>query len=281
MSSDNVRVRELEDSVGHPGDKQRALVERVQSDAVQWFADIQREWLDLMWTLDAYRRRGVAPAGMGNQALPAGERLAGIYRGKGNWFAEVLALLLENQTDQRVASRHRVRGFSQYHQVDVAWPVREADVLICAEAKVSGGPPYGSHEARSATSDWSNRRKELKFAATDLKLYRRGRSTRIEHWDVWRNDQPPKIYTLWAARMGPKDAIEKMVGEVQSLVNTYLDGAGVWAWAEADDGESYEMVPLPIVERVSDLDDVLDRIATEIRRMAGPENEPLPAIRPS
>ena len=35
-------------------------------------------------------------------------------------------------------------------------------------------------------SDLSNRRKELKFAATDLKLYRRQQETSIDHWGVWR-----------------------------------------------------------------------------------------------
>ena len=41
-------------------------------------------------------------------------------------------------------------------------------------------------------ADWTNRRKELKFAATDLKLYRRQQATRIDHWDVWRTNDPPK-----------------------------------------------------------------------------------------
>ncbi|MDP9480403.1 MAG: hypothetical protein M3R38_32870 [Actinomycetota bacterium] len=44
-------------------------------------------------------------------------------------------------------------------------------------------------------ADFSNRRKELKFAATDLKLYRRQRSTRIQHWDTWRQRQPPSTYS--------------------------------------------------------------------------------------
>jgi hypothetical protein len=36
--------------------------------------------------------------------------------------------------------------------------------------------------ARKAMSDFTNRSKELKFAVTDLKLYRRQQSTRIQHW---------------------------------------------------------------------------------------------------
>ena len=159
--------------------------------------------------------------------------------------------------------------------------MRNVDPLICAETKVTGGPAYGSHDARGAMNDWTNRRKELKFAATDLKLYRRGMETRIEHWDVWRGDQPPAVFFLWAARLGPSDNARKMVEEVRALVDTYLDGAGVFGWQESADGSSYEMVELPPSDRVNTLDDVLYRIATRIRRMAGPDNEPPPPVTPA
>ena len=69
-----------------------------------------------------------------------------------------------------------------------------------------------------------------------------------------------------------------MVQEIQLLVNTYLDGAGILGWQELAGAGSYENVPLPARARVSDLDDVLYRIATEIRQMAGPDNEPPPPI---
>ena len=274
------RARALEERVGHPGDKLDALKERIQSDAVRRFSEIENDWLDLMWTLDTYRKEGVPPAGMGNLDKPADSRLNAISRGKGNWFATIVALLLENQTTQRIAPRHRVQGFSQTHQIDVAWPVRKTNPLICAETKVTGGPPYASHDARGATSDWSNRRKELKFSATDLKLYRRDMDTRIDHWGVWRESEPPKMYFLWGARLAPSDDIEKMVREVQLLVNTYLDGAGLLGWQDAPDGMSYEIVSLPGTAQVSGLDDVLHRIASEIQGMAGSNNEPPPPEEP-
>ncbi len=270
------RAREIEALVGHPGDKWEALKERIQSDAIRRFSDIREDWLDLLWTLDAYRRASTPPARMGNAKARPGPRLDGIYRGKGNWFAQVVALLLENQTTQRIAPRNRIRGFSQVHQIDVAWPVRNVDPLICVETKVTGGPPYGSHGARGALSDWSNRRKELKFAATDLKLYRRGMETQIDHWDEWRINQPPSVYLLWAARLRPSDTIEDIVQEVDSLTNSYLDGAGIVGWREGADQASYEFVKLPGEARAHELDDVLYRIATEIRRKAGPDNEPPP-----
>ena len=79
-------------------------------------------------------------------------------------------------TTSQLASRSHVMGFSQTHQIDIAWPARDVKPLvaplICCEAKLTGAPPYEGNDGRGATDDWSNRRKERKFQATDLKLYR-------------------------------------------------------------------------------------------------------------
>jgi hypothetical protein len=269
-------LRDLEERVGHPQKKWDALQQRIQGDAVKRFSDVQADWLDLMWTLDAYRIAGLAPRDMPGPAQE-GARLAAIYRGKGNWFAAMLSLLLENQTTQRIAPRIRVPGFSQTHQIDVAWPARNIDPLVCAETKVTGAPAYGSVGARGAMSDWTNRRKELKFAATDLKLFRRQQETKIEHWDIWREQASPRMYFLWAARLRPGDRIEKMVAEAQALVHTYLEGAGLFAWEERNGG--YAAVALPADARISTLDDVLYRIASEINLLS-PGGEAPPPVQP-
>jgi hypothetical protein len=263
---------ELEATVGHPGDKWEVLKQRVQDVHVQAFSAVEGEWLDLMWTLDQYRAAGVPPRGMLAQNTAPAKRLAAVYRGKGNWFATLLSLLLENQTAHRLAPRVRVQGFSQTHQIDVAWPDRDVDPLICLETKVTGAPKSPTDPARGAMADWTNRRKELKFAATDLKLFRRQHLTAIKHWDVWRGSAFPKTYFLWAARLRPNDRIGRMVVESQVLVKTYLEGAGLVAWQEIDN--RYEMVAIPPTDRVSTVDDVLYRIATEIGEIAPPGHEP-------
>jgi hypothetical protein len=265
---------ELEPTVGHPGEKWDALKDRVQNEHVQAFSDVADDWLDVMWTLDCYRNVGIPPRGMGNQTKTPAKRLAAVYRRKGNWFATLLSLLLGNQTSHRLASRLRVQGFSQSHQIDVAWPDREVDPLICLETNVTGAPPTPSDPARGAMADWTNRRKELKFAATDLKLFRRQHLTAIHHWDVWRGSVYPKTYFLWAARLRPSDDIEKMVTESQVLVKTYLEGAGLIAWRSFND--HYEIQPIPTTDRISTVDDVLYRIATEIGMIAPPGHPPPP-----
>ena len=273
------RERRLEERVGHPGELLEALKEKVQADGIRLFADVQDLWLELMWSLDAHRVAGLPPRGMGRQSSTPQKRLEAVYRSKGNWFAEILALLLQNRTSLRIAPRQKVQGFSQTHQIDVAWPAREEDPLVCAETKVTGAPAYGTTPARGAMSDWTNRRKELKFAATDLKLARRDQATTIDHWGVWREGASPKTYFLWAARVRPdKDHVTKMVEEAQALVNTYLDGAGVFVWQENGDG--YEPIALPHSAQVTALDDVLHRIASQISREAGTDKTPPPPVTP-
>ena len=270
----------IEQRAGHPGTLLEALKDRVQSDGIRSFADIEGDWLKLMWSLDAHRVSGIPPRGMGKLTSTPQKRLEAVYRSKGNWFAELLALLLQNRTALRIAPRQKVQGFSQTHQIDVAWPAREEDPLVCAETKVTGAPAYGATPARGAMGDWTNRRKELKFAATDLKLARRDQATTIDHWGVWREGASPKTYFLWAARLRPNDHVPKMVEEAQALVNTYLDGAGIFVWQESPSGQGYEPVSLPQSAQVTALDDVLHRIASEINRFAGTEKQPPPPVTP-
>lgn len=294
MSNDD-DARALEREVGHPEQRWQSLISHVTKNDVRQFVDVQDEWLDLMWCLDAYRHRSVVPREMGS-SKNASERLAAIYRGKGNWFAQLLSALVENRAGERVASANEVQGFSQVHQIDLAWPRRDEDPLVCAETKVTGAPAYGQYPERGAMADFTNRRKELKFAATDLKLYRRDRDTVIRHWGVWREESPPKTYFLWAARLrrgqlrqseGKQsrlvgaDNIDRLVREADALVKTYLDGAGLFAWRVNEDGTGYEPVPLAASDRVTELDDVLHRIASQIEQLARAQGGAPAPVRPA
>jgi hypothetical protein len=274
---------EAQPGIGHPGDLLAKLKKRIEN-GVEDFSDVQDDWLAVMWALDIHRIAGVPPRGMGNPTSIPAKQLESAYKKKGNWFAEIIALLLANQTGEDIAPRVQVQGFSQTHQIDVAWPHRKVDVRVCTETKVTGAPAYGSTKARGPMADWTNRRKELKFAATDLKLARRDKKTKINNWGVWRGKAPPMTFFLWGARVERSaktqktaDTLRKMSDEVQALVDTYLDGAGVFAWQENAQGTGYEPLPLPGLTKARDLDNVLNRIATEIeqlREAAGGEAPP-------
>ena len=62
--------------IGHPERKWDALKQRIQAQRIRSFADVAGEWLDVMWTLDAYRTAGQIPEGMGKPGGPTGKTLA-------------------------------------------------------------------------------------------------------------------------------------------------------------------------------------------------------------
>jgi hypothetical protein len=238
----DARAAAVEVQWGHPQQRWGDLIAVIQNTRVTEFDAIQAAWLELMWCLDQYRIADAPPEGMGKPHLPCASRLDGIYRGKGHWFATVLTLLLNNRTGQTLRSRSQIRGFSQNHQIDLAWPDRNEAPIVCAESKLTGGPAYGTAPGRGAMDDWTNRRRELKFSAADLKLWRRSQAEKIGHWDVWRHSALPHTFMLWAALLSEKDSPEKMVRETSAIVSTYLDGAGIFAYRRRADGRGYEAV---------------------------------------
>lgn len=262
---------------GHPQDRWDVLIARIQNTSLTDFAAVSEEWLAMMWCLDQYRIADAPPEGMGNQALAYAGRMDGIYRGKGNWFATILTLLLNNRTGQTLRSRSEIKGFSQNHQIDLAWPDRDSAPIVCAESKLTGGPAYRTAPGRGAMDDWTNRRRELKFSAADLKLWRREQSEKIGHWDVWRQSALPRTFMVWAALLSPKDSPAKMVRETSAIVATYLDGAGIFAYSRRADDLGYDELKLPLTAGVETVDVALYRIESEIDKAIASGSHKLPA----
>ncbi|OZD38988.1 hypothetical protein CH252_30985 [Rhodococcus sp. 06-1477-1B] len=278
---DQQRVEAL---VGNPAEKLQALRDRIQNELVKTFRDVETDFLDLLWTIDTYRVEQVTPRALpGTRLKESAEGGEGIYRSKGNSFSEIITLILSNKTSSPLAPRNKVQGFSQLHQIDIAWPARAGkalqDPLICCEVKLTGAPGYGSTPDRKGRADWSNRRKELKFQATDLKLYRQQSSTRIQHWDQWRKKAPPLVFTLWAARLSTTDEFAKMIEDAQALTATYLDGVGIYGFVKkaTNDGYVAASISRGVSARVTSLDNVLDLIAAEIADVMERHNNRVPA----
>lgn len=273
----------IEAMVGVPGEKLQKLRDRIQNQMVKSFRDVEADFLDLLWTIDTYRVEQVTPRALPGTVLrKSAEGGEGIYRSKGNFFSEIMTLILSNKTSSALASRSNVQGFSQVHQIDIAWPARPGkalqDPLICCEVKLTGAPGFGTTPDRNGRADWSNRRKELKFQATDLKLYRQQGGTRIQHWDQWRKKAPPLVYTLWAARLASPGEFGKMVQDAQALTATYLDGVGIYGFIKNETGDGYvsSSVSRGVSERVTSLDNVLDLISAEISDIMESHNDRVP-----
>lgn len=261
-AADREARRALEVEVGSPPALWQKLKERVQHENLKRLSDVSTDFLSILWCLDRYKSSEINPAAMAKD-------LSGSYRMKGNWFAELLTLLLENQTNSPLAPRSNVQGFSQPHQIDIAWPAGKPAPLVCLATKVMGGPGSGATRARASTADWTNRRKELKFQATDLKLFRRQQATRIDHWGNWRLSAPPSVYFVWCARLEQsRDDMVRMTRELRALNETYLDGSAMVAYRVNASETAYELVPISWADRAVDADDLIHRIASQINLLA-------------
>lgn len=273
QSSDPVQQRRLEELVGNPGDLFIALADRIQNENIKRFRDIEADFLAWLWSVDTHRTQQVIPRAprrkdadqFSNDALAAG-----MYRGKGDRFSDVLSLILSNKTLSTLAPRGKVQGYSQLHQIDIAWPAPDhgvaLDPIVCCESKITGAPPEGTGKARPIRNDWTNRRKELKFQATDLKLFQSKDDPKIRNWDQWRKGAAPSVYAIWAGRLQTLGELRYMVDQARDLTATYLDGVGIYGFITNENGDGYVAASpgREVAERVTGLDTVLDLIDAEI-----------------
>lgn len=267
----------VEDEVGNPTDRLLALKDRIQKERVRTFSTVESDFLALLWCIDTYRSARVIPrTPLLNRSRSKDESGEGLYRSKGNWFSEVIALILGNKTTSTLAPRARVKGFSQEHQIDIAWPARDARLLrspvICCEAKLTGAPGVQGGKPRGGLADWSNRRKEIKFQAADLKLAGNRESTSIHNWNAWRKRAEPRVFIVWAARLedpkqlgGEQAQFKRMIREAQNLTATYSDGVGIYAFKPTPTGYEPLSAPFDAASRVTTLDEMLNEIAGEIK----------------
>jgi hypothetical protein len=274
QSADPVDQRRVEELVGNPGERFIELRDRIQNENIKRFRDVESEFLAWLWCVDMYRVEQVTPrvppsskkaAGLDEDALAAG-----MYRGKGDRFSDVLSLLLSNKTASRLAPRGKVQGYSQLHQIDIAWPAPDhgvaEDPIVCCESKITGAPGFGATKARTIREDWTNRRKELKFQATDLKLFQAKDDPRIRNWDQWRRSAKPLVFAIWAGRLTNRTELKYMVDQARDLTDTYLDRVGIFGFITNATEDGYEAASpgRDVAERVTGLDTVLDLIEAEI-----------------
>ncbi|WP_433055063.1 hypothetical protein [Dactylosporangium sp. CS-033363] len=251
----------LETEVGHPGEMWSDLKNKIQDNVATQFSAVEARFLALLWCLDRYRAAGVPPRGMGDQTKDPKTRLNAVYRSKGNWWAELVSLLLENRTSSRLEPRVRVRGFSQDHTIDVAWPSGTpplTDPQVCLLTRMSGAAEQSATPERKAMADWVTRRKELKFAATDLKLAQHDPASPMGTWDQWRQVRAPKVYLLWAARLSASARPATIAEQASELEATYLDGVGVFAYEANINHAGYQPVTHNVTSAWTEVDNLLD-----------------------
>ena len=180
------RAAVVQEQWGHPqgavGHAHRTHPEH-KRDGVRGVRD---EWLALMWCLDQYRVADAPPEGMGKRGLKYEGRMDGILPRLGQLVPATMphpAAQQPHRTDATEPLRYQGLLAEPPDRLGLARPRRGADRVRREQAH--RGPAYRAAPGRGAMDDWTNRRRELKFSAADLKLAALA-GEKIGHWDVWR-----------------------------------------------------------------------------------------------
>lgn len=165
-----------------------------------------------------------------------------LQNGKGDFFNDLLALVLENCAQVQLYSRGGVPGLIiPKHHLDVTYP-RTGTIEFILEAKAVGTPRHpGSPKqravGRSGSADLDKRVKEIAFKAIDLKaehariLAGQGTSPTAMSGDLtnWLRSVKPKSYVFFAARV-TSDKDRDRVYRFADLAGLVSDAVGVFCF---------------------------------------------------
>lgn len=168
-----------------------------------------------------------------------------LQNGKGDFFNDLLALLLENCAGVQLFSRGQVPGLIiPRHNLDVTYP-NTGPIEFILEAKALGTPkhpgsPNEKPSGRGGSADLDKRIKEIGFKTIDLKaeyariLTSQGTSPKSLTGDLtsWLRSVKPKSFVFLAARViGDKDLARVVrLADQASLVS---DAVGVFCYRPA------------------------------------------------
>lgn len=197
-----------------------------------------------------------------------------IQNGKGDYFNDLLALLLERCSGKELHTRPDVPGLSfKRHMLDVAYP-RTGTVGLTIETKATGVPKHPRNQAqphaegRAGSADLEKRIKEASFKNIDIKaevarLEGKGGGATSD-LGQWMRTAPPRCYMFLAVRVrdGADLAATINFGHVAA---TWFDACGLVAYGWDNDRSGYEAKPVGAASL--ELDRVLSQVCTALRTM--------------
>lgn len=166
--------------------------------------------------------------------------------GKGDYFNDLLAIVLEASSGKILTTRSLVKGMIfRQHNLDVTYPPTGiAEVLV--EAKMLGTPKHPGSKAekptgRPGSADLLKRAKELAFKAVDLKagfglqIAQEGGHQAPPAGDLatWSKSSKPRTYFLMAVRVKGAADLNACI-ETSLSVAQLLDGVGLYAYTSSD-----------------------------------------------
>lgn len=237
-----------------------ALIEMKEMKA-STFLQVESIYLGAMQAFDELVAGGVADQG-------------DLRNGKGDFFNDMLALLLANCSGKELHSRPSVPGLSfTSHKLDVAYPA-SGKVALVVETKASGIPKHPGNEkqknpeGRPGSADLEKRIKEASFKNIDIKAEQARIAGRGEgptsDLGYWIKSAPPRCYMFMAIRTLDEVDLKRSL-RYGHIASTWFDSCGVYCYGWNARKTAYE------AKKVDDaglqLDRVLANVCTALRTM--------------
>lgn len=260
---------------------------RTQQPVPSSWMNVQQEFLRSMEGFD-----DLVIAGQASE----GER----QNGKGDYFNDLLAVVLENASGVPLNRRNGVPGLIfPNHNLDVTYPQNGTIVEVLVEAKMLGTPQHPGNvtsqklQGRDGAADILKRAKEAGFKTIDLKAAYGMQQTAagLEQQQgiagdltSWLRTAKPKSYLVAGIRVTSNRDRQAVLAVAQSMTQV-MDGVGLFLYAPKGFRDTslspaqYESVPVPsqfemyrVLHRIS-----LDLLAASSRQATTPALPPAPA----
>lgn len=207
-----------------------------------------------------------------------------LQNGKGDFFNDLLALILENAAEVSLSSRGGVPGLIiPKHNLDVTYP-NNGPIEFVLEAKAVGAPKHpGSPKSkalgRAGAADLDKRVKEIAFKAIDLKAEysrraaERGLKSAPMSGDLstWLRSVKPRSFVFLSARVVSDSDLERVI-LFANLAAQVSDACGVFCFRPVADSTPTKYVAAPVPPQV-ELSRVLFRAAEELRAIRNANGE--------
>jgi hypothetical protein len=192
--------------------------------------------------------------------------------GKGDFFNDVVSLLLERCSGKDLYVRPNVPGLSfARHDLDAAYP-SSGLVELTIETKATGVPKHPGNTrqknlaGRPGAADLEKRVKEASLKNIDIKAERAREEGRgggaTADLSEWLKASPPKCYMLLACRVVDENDLERCKYFAR-IAAAWFDGCGLFPYGlnAARDGYEAKVVKDTGLE----MDRVLSRVCTTLR----------------
>ena len=244
------------------------------------WAEVEDQFVRAMEGFDANVASGFADTG-------------DLQNGKGDFFNDLLALLLENCAGVNLYSRGGVPGLVfANHNLDLTYP-NIGVVRFTLEAKMVGTPrhplsPKQKPIGRPGSADLAKRVKEVAFKSIDLKaeygriMSMQGESpttTPAGNLTTWLHSVPPSGYLFIAARIVSKTDFDAAVAFAHTAAQVQ-DGVGLFCFSPISEERPTEYRKVSVPNDLS-IDKVLYRACQDLVALSNAPAIKVPATQVS